>query len=249
MAPGGASAPASGKSATSAGKGAAKGVTALCKFFGSAKGCVEASCTFSHDEPNSVRPCTFKQKLGSCERGEACTFRHQPWASREQAERHYAARGDKEVQLSQTRYRQLHRDDGTSAGKKPPKLEKEHVEMPLEREAEKDLHEETYGSKAMRMMEKMGYKAGSGLGKSEHGSASLAGPCLDLERASQSVALGFGNFDPGAKATIAERAARVADARAKKRQRTDKVVEHNLLSDDDSSEGEDLHRSSANVQL
>ena len=53
-----------------------------------------------------------------------------------------------------------------------------HVE--LEGEIERDFQEETYGSNAMRMMEKMGYKAGSGLGKENQGRTSLLGSLRSL---------------------------------------------------------------------
>lgn len=222
---------------------------APCKFFGSAKGCTNEACPFSHSSPNSVAPCTFKQRQGFCERGEACLFRHIPWSSPEQARAHYAARESGSVELSALRYKQLRREGGESAAK-PAKLEKEHLELPPDTAVEKDIQEETYGSTAMRMMEKMGYKAGSGLGKNESGVTKLSDPCLSLERASTQQSLGFGTYDPETKATAATRAARMADARAKKaRLEGSSFVVHKLLSDDESSDGEEKHEKARDVQL
>merc|ERR1712050_539685 len=116
---------------------------------------------------------------------------------------------------------------------------------------EKEMQLETYGSAAMKMMEKMGYSAGTGLGKDGQGRTNLVGPALELERNSQNSTLGVGNFTAGARSTAAERAARLADARAKKRQRVDEgaFVQHNLLSSDESSEGEEEHRKAHDSQL
>lgn len=217
---------------------------APCKFFGSAKGCSNEPCTFSHEAPNSVAPCSFKQRLGYCERGEACTFRHVPWASAEQARAHYASRGKGAVEESTKRYKQLHRDSGEpELGKK---VGREHVEMEVV--VEREMQVETYGSNAVKMMEKMGYKVGVGLGKEQQGSAKLAKPCLALEKASQTSALGFGNFS---RDTVAERAARLADARAQKRPKVEETAffQHNLLSDDEDSEGEGGHVKVRDKQL
>lgn len=222
-----------------------EGAAGPCKFFGSAKGCSNEKCPFSHDSPNSVKPCSFKQRLGSCERGEACTFRHVPWASAEDASKYYATREKGAVETSTKLYKQLHRDnDGDAAS---AKLAKEHVEGLVDREMQK----ETYGTTAVRMMEKMGYVAGSGLGKDGQGRARLVGPALELERASHATALGLGHFGSVAGGTPAERAARLADARAQKQRRVDEkaFVTHNLLSDDESSEGEESHRKARDTQL
>lgn len=226
------------------GAGTAQSGAAPCKFFGSAKGCSSESCAFSHASPNSVPPCSFKQKLGSCEKGEACTFRHVPWASPEEARAHYAAREIGTVETSTKRFKQLHRDDKPE----PEKLGKEHVET--ETIIEREMQVETYGSKAVKMMEKMGYKTGSGLGKEDQGSIRLAKPCLTLEKASEKSALGFGAFEGSAKASVAERAARLASVRAQKSRRVDETafVVNNLLSDDESSE-DDEHVKARDIQL
>jgi len=210
-----------------------------CKFFGSAKGCSNDGCLFSHEAPNSVPPCSFKQRLGHCERGEACTFRHLPWASAEQARQHYAARGGGAVEESILLYKKLHRDVG--AGKKSTDLRigREHAELSCtaaEKAEERELQVETYGSAAMKMMEKMGYKVGSGLGKHEEGNTKLVGPCLALEQAAQKSALGFGHFSSEVRCSAAERAARLAAARVPKKPRMQEgaFVVHTLLSDEDS---------------
>lgn len=220
-------------------------VNGNCKFFGSARGCSNDSCPFSHANPNSVPPCSFKQRLGTCEKGDACTFRHVPWSSAEEARNHYAAREKGTVETSTKRFKQLHRDDE----KEPQKLGKEHVEFEAIT-VERDAQVETYGSNAVRMMEKMGYKAGQGLGKDEKGSTKLLKPCLDLETASQKSALGFGKFSASGKATIAERAAHSAAARAQKVRRVDDAafVVNNLLSDDESSD-DDEHVKARDIQL
>mmetsp|Transcript_36665 Transcript_36665/g.85306 ORF Transcript_36665/g.85306 Transcript_36665/m.85306 type:complete len:117 (+) Transcript_36665:2-352(+) len=113
------------------------------------------------------------------------------------------------------------------------------------------MHVEAYGSTAVRMMERMGYQTGSGLGKDEQGKTKLVGPCLELERAAQSCVLGLGEYTGTAKATAAERAARLADARARKQRRVEEAafVQHNLLSSDESSEGEESHVKSRDVLL
>lgn len=244
MSSGGAGGPASGTTGSA---------PVACKFFGSAKGCSSDKCTFSHDSPNSVQPCSFKQRLGSCERGEACSFRHVPWASAEAARRHYAGRAEGSVETSAQRYRQLHRDTGE---KRPSSAEakvgREHVELEnVERVVEREMQLETYGSTAVRMMEKMGYTAGRGLGKEEQGRTRLVGPQLALERASQGAALGIGAYCGASRATAAERAARLADARAKKHRKVEETafVQHNLLSSDESSEGEEEHRKARDMQL
>merc|ERR1719468_364792 len=97
----------------------------------------------------------------------------------------------------------------------------------------------------------MGYSAGSGLGRGGQGRTKLVGPALELERASQTSTLGVGNFSASARSTVAERAARLADARAKKCQRVDETsfVQHNLLSSDESSEGEEAHRKARDSEL
>lgn len=230
-----------------------------CKFFGSAKGCSSSeNCQFSHSFPNSVPPCSFKQRLGHCERGEACTYRHVPWGSEEHARAHYASRGNAPVELSTARYKQLHRDTGTRPRGKTQeaplatRLATEQLEMSVEVEVEREVQLETYGSTAMKMMERMGYKPGVGLGKQETGDTKLVDPCLALEQKSASCALGFGNFCGEAKLTAAERAARLAEARAKKRQRVSEstFVVHNLLDDDDSDSDDDVtHKKARDVNI
>jgi len=253
-----------GASASGSASGGAE-VSGPCKFFGSAKGCDNEACSFSHDAPNSVPPCSFKQRLGHCERGEACTYRHVPWSSAEEARRHYAKREKGVVELTMQRYKQLHRDqagasaiaaasaaaDGGRHGGKEvalaAKLKPEHLELQVEQE----MQLETYGSTAMRMMEKMGYSAGSGLGKESQGRKTLVGPALELERNSQQTALGLGHYTGSARSTVAERSARLADARAQKHRRLDEAgfTQHNLLSSDESSEGEQDHRKARDIHL
>lgn len=227
-------------------------------------------------------PCTFKQRLGNCERGDGCTFRHQPWSSPQQATNFYASREKGIVDLSQLRYKQLHRGGGSgvagvgaasvqaavSSGKGrrfaagppssstqaeavPARLGKEHVELGVEVEVEREIQEETYGPTAMRMMAKMGYKPGSGLGRTSQGQTKLIAPCVALEKASQSCVLGLGEYASGAKCTAAERAARLADARARKHRRVGDTpfVQHNLLSDSEDSEGEQALVKAHDLQL
>ena len=220
-----------------------------CKFFGSAKGCVNESCPFKHIDPNSIPFCSFQQR-GQCEKGAACTFRHQVWSSAEEAKISYAARETDVVEKSSMRYKQVRRELARDGAPKPEsQLGSEHVE--LEGEIEKDFQEETYGSNAMRMMEKMGYKAGMGLGKENQGRTSLLGSCVALEHAQVTSNMGLSHYAGAGRATAAERAARLADARAKKCQRLDETsfVHHNLLSSDESSEGEAEMVKSRSVKL
>ena len=124
------------------------------------------------------------------------------------------------MEQSADRFKQVRR--GASGNQDPSakkRLASEHVE--LEGEIEKDFHEETYGSNAMRMMEKMGYKAGSGLGKEKQGRTSLLGSCVALEHTSGTSALGFSHYAGAIRLSAAERAARLADARAKKCQKVE----------------------------
>ena len=227
-----------------------------CKFFGSARGCSNDNCPFQHDDPNSITFCTFQQR-GQCEKGAACTFRHQIWSSVEEAKMSYASREVGIVEKSSTRYKQVRREIGRDgkAQSSETRLGSEHLEVQGEiGEIEKDFQEETYGSNAMRMMEKMGYKAGMGLGKENQGRTSLLGTCVALEHTQQTSNLGLSHYAGAGRATAAERAARLADARAKKCQRVDegeaaRFVQHNLLSSDESSEGEEGMIKSRNVQL
>ena len=252
-----------GKTGKSKGKGSTDGSTAAnasysdrqqtssiessCKFFGSSKGCNKDACPFSHSNPNGVPFCAFFQR-GQCEKGAACTFRHQQWSSPDEAKAFYASRDGGLVETSAARYKQVRRggNEDKSAGLR---LGSEHVE--LEGEIEKDFQEETYGSNAMRMMEKMGYKAGSGLGKENQGRTSLLGSCIALEHSSGTSALGFSHYAGAIRVTAAERAARLADARAKKCQKLENAsfVHHNLLSSDESSDGEDPHVKSRDTDL
>ncbi|CAK8993887.1 unnamed protein product [Durusdinium trenchii] len=221
-----------------------------CRFFGSAKGCMNDKCPFEHNDPNGIQFCSFQQR-GQCEKGAACTFRHQVWSSAEEAKTFYAAREAGEVEKSSMRYKQVRREITRDGAQKPEtQLGSEHVE--LEGEIEKDFQEETYGSNAMRMMEKMGYKAGMGLGKENQGRTSLLGSCVALEHANMDTSnLGLSHYAGAGRATAAERAARLADARAKKCQRLDETsfVHHNLLSSDESSEGEAEMIKSRSVKL
>ena len=252
-----------GKVAKSKGKGCTDGSTAAnasyrdrqqtssiessCKFFGSAKGCNKDACPFSHSNPNGVPFCAFFQR-GQCEKGAACTFRHEQWSSPDEAKGFYANRDGGLVETSAARYKQVRRggNEDKSAGLR---IGSEHVE--LEGEIERDFQEETYGSNAMRMMEKMGYKAGSGLGKENQGRTSLLGSCVALEHSSGTSALGFSHYAGAIRVTAAERAARLADARAKKCQKLENAsfVHHNLLSSDESSDGEDPHVKSRDTEL
>lgn len=226
--------------------------SASCKFFGSAKGCSNDSCPFKHDDPNSIPFCSFQQR-GQCEKGAACTFRHQTWSSIEEARMSYAAREVGIVERSSVRYKQVRREVGRDgkAQTTESRLASEHVEQGQIGEIEKDFQEETYGSNAMRMMEKMGYKAGMGLGKENQGRTSLLGSCVALEHSQGTSNLGLSHYAGAGRATAAERAARLADARAKKCQRIDEAsfVHHNLLSSDESSEGEHETVKSRGVQL
>jgi len=215
----------------------------VCKFFGSAKGCDSARCPFSHANPNSVKPCQFKQQAGNCDKGDACTYRHQPWESADQAIAHYATRESGHTEKAVQRYKELHRGGGEHP--ENVKLKAEHVEGVVERE----LQVETYGEAAVRMMEKMGYKAGSGLGKNLQGKIKLAKPCQALEQASQNCALGFGHFGAAGSSSVAERAARLAAARAMKRQRIEQeaffqhVLEDVTSSDDEKAPEQAVDRS------
>lgn len=181
---------------------------------------------------------------------------------------HYALREASSVETSLLRYKQMHRDEGVKEGaglgaavaaggssqaldRELAKMSPEHVNLPLssaegqaaedaEGRVEREMQLEMYGSRAMKMMEKMGYSHGSGLGREGQGRTKLLGPALALEAASQN--LGQGSLTMRSK--VSERAARLADARAKKHRRVDEsaFVQHNLLSSDESSEGEEEHR-------
>lgn len=207
-----------------------------CMFFGSAKGCTSLDCPFSHSDPNSVRFCTFHER-GQCEKSNSCTYRHQHWASAEEAVKHYSSRDGESVEVSQMRFKQLTRTTGAVSDK----VGKEHLDLGAEGVIERDFQEGTYGSNALRMMEKMGYKAGGGLGKEQQGRTNLLSSCVALEKQQgPTAALGFSHYAGTGRATAAERTARLADARAQKRKKVDDggFVQHNLLSSDESSEGE-----------
>mmetsp|Transcript_12396 Transcript_12396/g.29540 ORF Transcript_12396/g.29540 Transcript_12396/m.29540 type:complete len:277 (-) Transcript_12396:4-834(-) len=226
---------------------------AACKFFGSAKGCSKDVCPFSHANPNSVPFCAFLQR-GQCDKGASCTFRHQQWSSAADAKNAYGSRDGSHgslVEQSATRFKQLRRSANKGA-QSSDQLDSEHVELEgLEGEIEKDFQEETYGSNAMRMMEKMGYKTGSGLGKENQGRTSLLGSCVALEHSSGTSALGFSHYAGAIRVTAAERAARLADARARKSRKLDSTsfVHHNLLSSEESSDGEAELVKSRDVKL
>lgn len=129
--------------------------------------------------------------------------------------------------------------------KNTTKVEREHVEGLIEREMQVEL----YGSAAVNMMEKMGYKVGEGLGREQQGSTRLAQPCMELERAAQTCALGFGNYGPAS--TVAERAARLADVRAQKRLRVDEKAfhVHTLLSANEDEDGDSRLEKTVDIKL
>lgn len=161
----------------------------------------------------------------------------------------YAARDSGDVEKSSLRFKQVRREVARDGKVAATRVAAEHVEL-QEGEIEKDFQEETYGSNAMRMMEKMGYKAGLGLGKENQGRTSLLGSCVALEHAQETSALGFSHYAGAVRATAAERAARLADARAKCRKLEEaSFVQHNLLSSDESSEGEHELVQTRGVQL
>lgn len=241
-----------------------------CKFFGSAKGCSSGDdCQFSHDFPNSVPPCTFKQK-GGCLREDSCHFRHIPWSSREQAEEYYEARAPGTAGLAAVRFRQVRNqaaaqtgDSGGSA--RAGSMPEPAAVMPAATRVaaiaaaggtsgvERRLQAQTYGDKAVRMMEKMGYVygAGHGLGREGHGSTRLAAPCAAIGRSARSAALGFGIFEEHAAAARQEREAAEATRRYRKRPRQEgaSFVVHALLSSDEDSEVEDQLVQRVDVQL
>lgn len=201
-----------------------------CKYFGSAKGCTIENCPFLHDKPNSVPPCTHKQK-GSCMRGDACPFRHVPWASAEQAVKHYASRDGKAVETAELRYNEMHGQlNRTTAPAPEPDGDEERREAQIG----------TYGKAAVKMMEKMGYVPGQGLGKKNEGGACLASVVLDpAASVSRGGGVGF-ETSPWTAAMKAAASATLADNRsAKKRRLADSAfVVHKLLSDDEDSDEE-----------
>lgn len=109
------------------------------RFFGSAKGCSNSSCSFNHDDPNSVVWCSYQQQ-GMCDKGDACTFRHEMWQSAGEAEAFYASRTAGTVQQSSLRYQQVRRQLGRDGRAAPSStVASEHVE--LEGIIEKDFQE------------------------------------------------------------------------------------------------------------
>lgn len=176
--------------------------------------------------------------MGSCERGEACTFRHVPWASAKEATLYYASRDEDIVELSEKHYKMLHRDYSSEPSKYGVGGQFDTKDI-----VEREIQVEMYGANVLKMMEKMGYKPGRGLGKHEQGDTKLPPPCLELESASQKSALGLGLFSGSVKFTAAERSARIADARAQKRQRLEVAdcLVHNLMSSDEETDDETQH--------
>lgn len=207
----------------------------ICKFFGSAKGCSEDDkCPFSHEKPNSVKPCQYKQQ-GKCQRGDACTYRHVPWASAEQCRQHYKQRDAKaptSVADSQQRYNesfgQLNREASRPAEPKD-----------LQERRKRDV--ETYGKAVMKMMDRMGYVPGQGLGKKTQGKTALVPVVLDpAASCSRGGGIGF-EKSPWTSAMKAAAAAAAAENSANKRRKlaeTEFVV-HRLLSDDEQSDCSD----------
>lgn len=203
----------------------------VCKFFGSAKGCTENDkCPFSHDKPNSVKPCMYKQQ-GKCQRGDACTFRHVPWKNAEECQRYYQQRDAKaptSVVDSQQRYNE-------SFGQ----LNRERVvREPTDIQEKRKNQMETYGKAAMKMMEKMGYIPGQGLGKKMEGKTALVPVVLDpAASCSRGGGIGF-EQSPWTSAMKAAAAAAAAENAANKRRKVadHEVLVHRLLSDDEQSD-------------
>lgn len=134
-----------------------------CRFFGSMRGCIRGdACGFSHHEPNSVEMCRFLQHAG-CLKGASCLYRHVHWASASEAEAHCAKQGADSVLEAERAWQELH-----GHGPRQPHATNSGVTLRADAPVYVPLTER-YGAPAMKMMQKMGFELGRGMGRHEQG--------------------------------------------------------------------------------
>mmetsp|Transcript_114544 Transcript_114544/g.356727 ORF Transcript_114544/g.356727 Transcript_114544/m.356727 type:complete len:386 (-) Transcript_114544:115-1272(-) len=163
-----------------------------CRFFGSMRGCTLGDeCSFSHQEPNSVEPCGFLLHAG-CLKAACCSYRHAHWASVSQAKAYYADRRIGAVLEAERAWHELHGDgprqshaatkgtNGTTLRADAP------VFVPLA---------ERYGAPTMKMMRKMGFELGRGMGRREQGRTEPIPSGSAPLHGNRALGVGFGVHD------------------------------------------------------